>query len=569
MDNWSGGCNSLVPPERIDPSQYAWAINCLNRGGIVQTRPGYKLEASIASMRGYHNLQGACIFVPRNSTRPMMLVAVDGEVWKAFEPFQNFERLEGIEFTDHAEEVFFCVVTKNVELNADGSLRQIPPTPMVIMQDGESLPHTYDGYTVRSSTPGSPTFGIPIGSWMAWAGNRLWVAKGTKLFASDLANPDAFSEGQYLAERDAFELPGVITGLIEASDRNGLLVFTDTTTTVFRSNIRDRVQWQTTSNFQELVLPSVGCVAGKSIINHHGLTWWLSASGITNFDAARFTQETTKMIVGDSEMMRSKARLSPDMTGACAGAVENLLFFSMPVGSVFNEETWVMDHAPMGGRSDSTVWAGVWTGMRPHTWLRVTYRGAEQLLCVSKDVTATMGTPVHVWRVLQKEREDNGARILCQLETRMPASEDLMRFRYLELDLMEIKGEVELRAFVGGMRGAWLPILNTTLRADQGSIGGVLQEEIDLQDILQAYAPQNRFLRSEEFSPQGRACSADSADVPGVDKGFQILLEWRGRMGVRSLKVFATPFESKDTGACAGAETTPRIVTETGETIEA
>lgn len=563
---WTGGCSSLLPPDSIAPDEYGWGINIVNRGGIIQTRPGYDCISSVAGTK----IQGGVIFTPKNS-RPMMLLAIDGSIYSAKFPFSSFSKVDGLQFSDAVPIITFQRCYKSTSLNPDGSLSLIDPYAMVVIQDGVTRAGVFDGTLASHSIEGAPFYGIPIGLWMAWTASRLWVFNKSRAKVSDLANPDTFSETTYIAERSNFELPGDVTGAVETADEKALLVFTESTTTAFKSNIRDRTQWATTPEFQKVILPSIGCVSGRSPVNQYGLTWWFSGAGFINLDAALSSQISSRLVTVDGEMMRSKRVLSPDLSGVCSSSFENFLLCSVPAGGRYNEQTWVADQSPTGQAQGqpSMSWVGVWTGTRPVVWMRTKFAGRDRIYFVSHDITAKDGTNIHVWEAFKGDRKDNGGRISCQMETGMLTLSELQRFRYAEINLCEILGDVELKVFVGGVRGKWHQIKDTTFQAEVGSIGSSIQKTITKESILQAFKTQSRQIKTEEFSSQGRGCSGvESKDTPGLDKGFQLLLEWRGRMGVKSVKFILQPDPSGDTGECkAGEAGSHNIMTESGESI--
>ena len=81
-------------PSTLGEGTFVWAINTMCRGGIVQTRPGRKLVASLAGEK----LQGMTVFSPRKSI-PSMLVAIDGRIYQSAYPFDNFSLIEAIQFS--------------------------------------------------------------------------------------------------------------------------------------------------------------------------------------------------------------------------------------------------------------------------------------------------------------------------------------------------------------------------------------------------------------------------------------------------------------------------------------
>jgi hypothetical protein len=162
LADWTGGANSLLPPDRIAASQYSWGVNIVNRGGIIQTRPGFDDFASLLGKTP----QGGTIFVPKDG-RPMMLVAIDGLIYSSKFPFHSFTKVEGLKFVATAPIITFQRCNKSVKLNPDGSLSIIDPKAIVVIQDNETLPGVFDGEKGIHSVYGSPSFGIPIGLWMA------------------------------------------------------------------------------------------------------------------------------------------------------------------------------------------------------------------------------------------------------------------------------------------------------------------------------------------------------------------------------------------------------------------
>lgn len=572
VSRWIGGVNSLVPPDSIGVNQYAWSINSVNRGGIVQTRPGWDWKASIQGKK----CQGSIVFTPTDS-KPVMLVAVDGEIWFSKFPFTDgtFQVISNLSFRADAQFINFCSCLKQANVNQDGTISEVTPTQIVIIQDGASNAGWYDGVTAKTLTFGAPFNGAPIGLWMAFSGQRLWIANGSILYASDLASPDTFTETQYLAERSSFALPGDCTGLIETSDEQQLLVFTANTTLSFQSSILNRDQWQTTAGFETVALPNIGCVSGRSPVNQYGVTWWMSQSGFINLDEALNSKITSKVMTLDGPMMRSKRIMSPDRSGVCSGFYENYLLVSVPAGGKYNYETWAADQTP-GGAGDGSAnmaWVGIWTGVCPVQWMRVIYGGRERLYFVSFDQTPKDGTRVHAWEAFKSDRRDNDGRISCQMETGMFLGTDLERFDYAEIDVTEILGPVELKAFVGGSRGPWVQVADIVLQAEIGCLGSSLMPVITKTTILEGFKPQSRLCKTNTWSNQLSTAATvpcpvenKNGDAVGKDKGFQILLEWTGRAGIRSIKVVMKPDPAPQHGACSIDETGEiNAINESGE----
>lgn len=550
---WTQGCNSLIHPTEIGPRQYAWGENIVNRGGIVQNRPGFKLKASVAGTR----LQGFCIFTPRNSTA-RLVVAVDGKIYQASYPTYTFVKIDGFTFSATAE--FICMVpaVKSVKRNSDGSLTVITPTPVLMIQDNENRCGYWDGSAAKHLNPEAPDYGTPIGLWMAWTSSRLWVMRGRRVYASDIADPTTFSENTYLAERSNFDLPDEGTGLIETADQTGLLAFTAKTTTAFKSFIFDRTQWPKTDEFQKVLIPGVGCVAPRSLRNQYGTTYFLSERGFVSLNSAYYTLRDSKLETQDGAMMRSKRNLSAHLTGACAVAFENYFLVSVPSGSKYNAQTWALDQSPMDGAPPA--WCGIWTGVRPVEWAVGKVGGRDRCFFASYDATAVDDTHIHIWESFQSSREDEGGAISCQFETGIVTSEALEQFKYAEIEVTELLGDCSMQVFVGGARGGWYQIADTELTAEKGSIGGVYQPTVGTDTILEAYKPQNRTVKTKEFVPPSVADSSETCspelkpNAPGIDKGFSLLVQWRGRMGIREIRLVTGETPQDLQGACNGTE---------------
>lgn len=544
---WTGGCNSLLHPSAVGDRQYYWGENVVNRGGIVQTRPGWRVKASIPGAK----LQGFTVFTPRNSTA-RLVVAVDGKIYIAEYPGYAFRRLAGVSFDAQAEFVVFKAAVQSVKQNPDGSLRAITPTPMLMMQDGTSRAAYWDGSGAAHLDPSAN--GTPVGLWMEWTSSRLWVMRGRRIYVSDIADPTTFSENTYIAERSNFDLPEEGTGLIETADQTGLLAFTAKNTTAFKSYIHKRTEWANTPDFQKVIIPGIGNVAPRALRNQYGTTYFLSERGFVSLNAALYAQQSSSLVTQDNAMMRSKRGMSPRPLPACACAFENYFLVSVPSGDKYNAHTWALDQNPVDGSGSS--WCGIWTGARPVEWATGNVGGRERCFFAGYDKTPFNDTQIHIWEAFHPSREDEGGRVSCQFETGMMSFGQLVRFRYAEIDVVEMLGSVNLKVFVGGSKGGWTQIADIDMQAEKGSIGSAQQLTLDTSSILQTYKPQSRRVKTEEFGSDDAACSPEyKGNKEGVDDYFQLLFEWRGRMGIRKVEFVVDPEAPQNKkGACEASE---------------
>lgn len=562
---WIGGCNSFIHPTDLRPGQYAWGENVVNRGGIIQTSPGKKVRASIAGSK----LQGLCFFTPRNSDTKVVAV-VDGKAYFGAYPDYEMRQIQGLNFDPYAEIVHMEPTVRSAKRNADGSIALITPSPTLMFTDGAGRVGCWDGITARHLSPNAPDYGPPAGClWSAWSGSRWWVAVGNRVVASDIVDPLSFSENQYLAERSNFDLPGDCTGLKETASSTGLLAFTKDSTTAFKSYIYDRTVWTQTQDFQKVIIPGVGCVAGRSLVNQYGETYWMTDRGLISLNAALHSQQSSSLDVIDGAMMRSKRCLSPNLGGVAGCAFENYLLMSAPYADRYNGHTWVLDQVPINGNR-APAWNGVWSGVRPAQWATGKIGGKDRCFFASYDKSPLNDTHIHIWEAFQQSREDEGGAISCQVELAPVVSDELISFKYCEIEVVELLGDVVLDIFVGGTKGPWVPIGTIRLQAEKGSMGSSFQRTFTKTDILKAFKPQARTVRSQELVAQGAECNPESENIAGRDKGFSILLEWRGRMGIREVRVFYDGESAKPSkGGCHASEGDEHnAVTERGEAFE-
>jgi hypothetical protein len=143
---------------------------------------------------------------------------------------------------------------------------------------------------------------------------------------------------------------------------------------------------------------------------------------------------------------------------------------------------------------------------------------------------------------------------------------------FAEFMLVNLKGIVPFQVYVTGLAGNYQPLFSTTLRADISPWGNPDQETVlyyvalDQTTLFENYRRQVRHLRSQEFvvhqSPDAAAC-VEIERPDGVDKAFQLMLQWQGRLGIRALKFFYDRQLQSPQGQCPVDESaTPHITVE-------
>jgi hypothetical protein len=535
-------------PIKLPPGKYARGENIVNRGGIVQCRPGYRCLTALADGR----LQGFSKFKPKVGSEQLIFM-VSGRLYVSDPPFHDSRLLTDVTFSPSARQAFFALVEQSIEANADGSLTLINPRNLLIIQDGAfTVPAYYDGTRVTQSRG---TGAIPMGGPMRWVGDRLWVARGAELFASDINNPISFIEDVYLATVRSFVLPSEITALARnpTVEFAQLIVFTDNETTLIQAGIRDRTQWPITPNMQQEIFPNIGCKSQRSVIDQQGMLWWFSSFGLCSLDSAEHAKLTSKLPYRDSEMMESKSRLSEDLSGVAAGTFENYILLSVPYGDIFNRHTWVMDNAVRQNYQEDLppTWNSFWTGTRPVEWLNIEVHGRERMFFISPDYDGVN----RLWEAFYPDRRDESCPISWWFETRGyfgPPSDVLRRknFRYADIYLSEMMGDVDVGVFwAGARRGKYKRIFSQRLKATEGCFRPDMV--IDMNTTIFGFKKQSRIIRTEDAkdlieNQTESSCGIESPWGEFFDEAFQVLVAGSGPCAVDAVKMVYEPMMSRD-----------------------
>lgn len=565
-----GGSDSYTNPIALPDSEIIESMNTVNRGGRYRTRPGTRIMGNLEG----DNLQGCTMFLPSNGAAALV-VAIDGKVYVANQPFRDFVQLTDIQFNPTSPFVSWALCEQSSDYTVDGQFYFLEtPKTVLIMQDGVTRAAYWDGVTHGHIDPtpssGATTEvgkdGTRIGLWMAWSNNRLWVSRNNQVFASDLGNPLKFTETTYLNEGRAFYLSGNCTGIIETPDKDGILVFTDRDGTLLLSSIQDREQWLSTPDFQKTVLPSSGCIAPRSLINQYGLTWWFSSTGLQNLNSALNQNISSVINYQDLEMTGSKQNISADMSVVCSGFYENYMVVSVPSGDRWNRHTWCLDHNPLEG--DSNIWPSYWTGWRPVEWTRGVVGGRERVFFVSRDYDGVN----RVWEAFIADHQDNGCAITCFVRTKQHmfpgASPTLYRKRFetARLFLSNLWGNVSLKWWVLPQNGAPMQIGTKEIVATSGQVyddqsyGG---SNSGFDNEFRANRPQTRTVWSEndpEDTDSCTTCGIEKEDSGPLDWAFGLMVVWSGDMSVDGYQLFARADDERISGRCEENEQAPRSV---------
>lgn len=524
---WAGGADSYSDP-RLPAGYYVRAWNCSVRGGVLRTRPGSRWYGNLPGT----NPQAFFAYTPRRGF-PQLVAVVDGLVYVASFPFDTWRRLPNIRLDPRAEQVYHAVGVQAVTRNPDGSTAFLPfPKFVLVLQDGVSSPAWYDGY---DNGHDSETDGIPLGTAMVWAGNRLWVARDNRLVASDIFNPRSFREQFYLGGSDSLLVPGKVTALATVPGAGfaspAMLAFTANSATSIRAGL-PRDQWPTTPDFQvDNALP-VGCISARSLVTQRGLLWWFTQRGLTRLDVAARATTTAEFPTLDNEMSFSRQYLDGSEGRAAAGAFGNCFVISVPYGDTLNTHTWVYDTAITNQQGNPTAgWVSVWTGWNPVEWATVVDGSDERTFCLSKAKSGVIS--IHEVNVGSR---DSGRDIEARVELRTQVGDNplLRTLRGFRIHASEILGEVDIAVdWRGFSRGRYKRALTRHVHAGEG----VFEAGVEVPGTILGFRSQSRRIHSPDLSsrtedPLG-STGGESRQNEARDWGFNFLVSWVGQLALR------------------------------------
>lgn len=533
--------DSYNSPQMLGPTSMFMACNMLLRGGAPKTRPGFSTTFTLPP----GNLQGMTSFKPSNGPWQLLWV-IEGKLYFSKYPFVEYDVVPNITFNKQIRFITWQSTIQTFDYDSNGVLYPLPnPVNILIIQDGVSRAVSWTGGVAKVLNPSASTRTdengdivtepnrdeTPIGTWMAWAGNRLWVAQDNILKASDYGIPTKFTETLYLNEGRALYMPESITGMVQPSYQTPLIVFGQNTMTFIRADVLDRTQWSTVQDFQRSEF-GLGCISGRSITKMAGMVWWYAAGGVINLNAGLQTFNDSKSTYLDAAMLASKYNLSAIKDGICGVSFENYLLMSVPSGSLKNRHTWVADMI-----TGELLWNGYWTGIYPVEYAKIYIDGTERLYAASVDE----GGVNRIWELFQQDRTDNGCAITGFAQTRYFSfeTEDRKRFSHIDLWSCEMENTVDLTVFFNGVRGNYQRLLTKRLEAPQGNIvsGHIYQDG----DILFDTVPQSRFMITSEAPAQSDcpSCLAGPAtDAYYIDRAFGATIVFSGVFGFEFLRVF-------------------------------
>lgn len=556
------GMRSDTDPSHLAQGYYWLGFNVINDGGLISCRPGYRCIVTLPE----GNLQGGALFQPKVGLE-QAVICVSGQVYVAPWPFSDWRLLDNVQLSPNAKRVYFVMTEQTAERlteEVDSAIRVRVPRRVMFIQDGaKSAPAWYDGS--NSGQLRDNIYDTPTGGVMAWSGDRLWVARGSLVYASDIGNPFSFREQTYLGGTAAFTFPGDVTaiattpGSVEVSQ---LLVYTRNTTHLVQSNIRTRSLWPSTVDMSREIL-RVGCVAPKSVGAHFGQMYWMSQEGFVTWDSSFATKRSARLPARDAEMAYSAVHLHDQLDGVCAGAFDRYILMSVPSGDLYNNHTWVLNDASLESLKDESgpSWASIWIGTRPVEWFGGEVAGANRMFYVSHDEDGQN----RLWQAFMPDRLDNDCPIhwcaamrgyfgLTTNSGKTPYQD--CKFGYADIGLAAIEGDVDIAVwYAGSARGAFKQIGAKQIRTAQGMFN--YTQSVDMNTEVFAYKAQSRRLRTCDAQLQEDdtgSCPVESDNNEDRDDSFQLLIAGHGPCSIRWVRAWAIPESEEWSGDPAARE---------------
>lgn len=591
------GVDSYSQPMMVKPTQARWLENAVTRGAIIETRPGFKTRFSFTMATGSlfrqwwdsvgnPTLTAQMMQYFRSSTgQDQLIFAVSGSVWCAtINPDGSLQTpflISAADFYPYAPQLVGCSCVQTSTIMSGQYVNNITPRNLLIIQDGVNRACSWDGSSwqkfnptkrVTTDTLGNTLFPAGYnetitGLWMAWSGNRLWVAQGNLGRASDLGDPTHFTEEMYQTSGGAWSFPARITAMIDrgisGTTNSQLIVTTRDTVWAMATGVQNRLPnsygsgWVNTPNFQTKMFSAVGCVAGKSMIVHRGLLYWMSQDGIVVFDSSGTVFSTQNLPPIDQEMSYSKRQMAGDLSTACAGYRDSYVFWGVPVGpvmggrpcnghiQVLDRQTTVVHTLGLNGPfTYGTIgWQGVWTGIRPVEWATPDVNGTIRPYALSMDQDGT----IRIWEGFQGNRADNGKPVPWQFETRQhPAAKTMFEtslFRHARVIIDQMLGNVTMQISWKGMRGIYHETLSSTFLT--ATPGGILAptsagQTFDNNSGGESYTVQNRDIVTPDLRGVDDKCQSAGVESPfydNRDRAFSLLFQMTGRAAIIGYRI--------------------------------
>ena len=541
---WVGGANTSTEPENLPVTQFSWGINVDNKNGVVSTRDGWTpiirspsgKTQMLTHFRDCRNLD-------------WIVWGVAGRLYASPYPFVQFRDL-GIQLNPNSDFYTHTVVERGARRVGDvidGTRNRVLMRPLryLVVSDNTNKPVYWSGGLVVCTIDDAP-----VGKWLSFVSNRLFIGGGQlkeEIWWSDIADPISFYDIGFLADGGQFRLRSNVTGLCPSRDGQSLYAFESGQTWSFAvgTPIKRELEWKTTPGFQKVIFPDIGCLAGKSFVKHNGDIWWWSNKDLMSTGRATATYQGDDLIQSDLEMTRSREKFTSVKDNVVGISHDNYFLLNTPVNDI-----WAKNNSPVSLLNDNSpsAWLGVWTGFRVAEFCSFTGQDDGELYTFA--LSNDYDNQNRIYRLFNGTQKDGSSKIKCSAEFRGHSFQDLgkpKRFRWFDLNIGGLWGDVDLKGYYRGFKGGWKEVLTKTMKAAQDYFEG-------------AKVVQTRKVWSKESFGLDN-CSAcltneSLSSIDQIDYMFQIMLQWEGQMSVDSYRIAIFDEVDQLSGRCEENETT-------------
>lgn len=483
----SGGVHSATDDSSLylQPHQCEWAFNVGFTGGRARTRPPM-VEVARWTLPAGATWQGAGYLSVR---RGMLVLAIGGRFYRwspaASETMGIVSSIGGLEvsaeFPNNPERL------RAWFMEANGTL---------YIQDGESACVLYDGGTARRAVRVDNE--IPIGTCMAFNGSRIWLARGSKLWAGDIAQGQGeerfFTEIQDLVGGGALTALGAITALrfiprLDSTTGFGsLLVSGKAFMQGVRADVPQRSAWPELPDFQTTLFEGVGSIGDLVPVNQD--LYWRSADGqlrslrsaVVDADTpgnAPLSHEIERLFGYDSVQVMDNHRM--------IYAGNRLLMLTQPYlvsGRTHYQRLASLSFVPLSkmGQKAPPLYEGEWSGSSFVDLQTGVFDGKTRAFAFGLE-----GQTLRIFELMGKEADDRyltsagpkRQQVTASLELRKTAWGEPRvpkRFMQVGVDFSEVEGGVTLRLFYRmDYFETWRPV-NTHPIVLQSEVAGVVRQ---------------------------------------------------------------------------------------------
>lgn len=546
-----GGMSGRIQPELLSETAYARGVNISSRGGLVHTRPVFRMFPWQPQTLLAETFQGMGVFRLQGTDRLI---------------FCSSGHLEGVnlntgELTGYAQGlsaaqplVHFCQADK-----------------YFIAQDGASVPiiiNPNDDPTLcRQADQAAPDHEVPTGTIMAYGHGRLFVvvanvggtSAGNRFFAAGdiIQQPNhpeyvlRFTEIDYLAGGGAFSLPselGYITGMCflrNAQSGTGignLVVFARRGVSSFVVSVQ-RSTWQNVDISQVLFMDA-GTYSPFSIIpvnndivfrGRDGLRtigYTATGAGSSNLYNDPVSTDVDEWFEGESVAQLQRS--------SCAWVNNRVFSTVMPVteGGVQHYQGLVsMDASVVAsmGQASPTIFDGIWTGFRFLRIASALYNGKETLFAVVR----TAGSNLLYYLDEEAIEDDPSSVPQCRLYTRAFEGGDAgrgkdKRLSFVDLWFKELLGAILVKVYYrpAGYE-LWNLMGSTTIAAGAG---------------LRQHRSRIRF----GVGPEVWNDATKQSVLRGL--AFQLCVEWTGEATLQRCHIGMESQDDSSRLACSSSE---------------